>query len=196
MRRNINRRNQARLVGALNREFGELAKMNRFATAVVATYLTDDDTLTVSNAGHPPPLWRRAATGAWSVLKPDGPAFDALEDLPLGIVAEMAYTRHEIVLQPGDLFLIYTDALTEGESPDGVQLGEEGLLALIAALDTTDPTTVPDALVAALDAFRGGRAVDDDATFILIHHNAAPGRCPGFRENLTIYAKMLGLKSV
>lgn len=196
MRRNINRRNQARLVAALNREFGALAKMNRFATAVVATYLTDNDTLTVSNAGHPRPLWRSAATGAWSVLKPDGPASAALEDLPLGIVAEMAYTRHEIVLRPGDLLLLYTDALTEGESPDGVQLGEEGLLAVVAALDATDPATVPEALVAALDAYRGGRAVDDDATFILLHHNAAPGRRPGFRENLAIYAKMLGLRSV
>lgn len=196
MRRNINRRDQTRLVQALNREFGALAKMNRFATAVVATYLTDDDTLTVSNAGHPRPLWRRAATGVWSVLTPDGPESAALSDLPLGIAAEMAYTRHEIALAPGDLFLLYTDALTEAESPDGVHLGEHGLLALVGSLDVTDPTAVPAALVAALDAFRGGRAADDDATFILLHHNAAPSRRPGFRENLTIYAKMLGLKSV
>lgn len=196
MRRNINRRDQTRLVQALNREFGELAKMNRFATAVVATYLTDDDTLTVSNAGHPRPLWRRAATGTWSVLTTDDPSAAAVADLPLGITAEMAYTRHEIALEPGDLFLLYTDALTEAESPGGVQLGERGLLDLVGALDATDPTTVAGALVAAVDAFRGGRAADDDATFLLLHHNAAPARRPGFRENLTVYAKLLGLKSV
>lgn len=130
------------------------------------------------------------------MLTPDGPESAALSDLPLGVAAEVAYTRHEIALEPGDLFLLYTDALTEAESPEGTQLGEHGLLALVGSLDVTDPTAVPAALVAALDASRGGRAADDDATFLLLHHNAAPSRRPGFRENLTIYAKMLGLKSV
>lgn len=196
MRRNINRKNQTRLVQALNREFGELARMNRFATAIVATYLTDNDTLTVSNAGHPRPFWRRAATGEWAVLTPDGNSSAALADMPLGIDAGMAYSRHEIVLEPGDLLFLYTDALTEAESPEGVQLGERGLLALVASLNQTDPTTVPNAIVTALNAFRGGAAADDDATFLLLHHNASASRRPGFRENLNVYAKLLGLKSV
>jgi phosphoserine phosphatase RsbU/P len=65
MRNNINRKDQARLVQALNREFSGLAKLSRFATAVVATYLTKGDTLTVYNAGHPRPCTdgRRPASG-------------------------------------------------------------------------------------------------------------------------------------
>lgn len=38
MRKHINSKDQSQLVQALNREFTQLAKMNRFATAVVATY--------------------------------------------------------------------------------------------------------------------------------------------------------------
>ncbi|MGL4554849.1 MAG: PP2C family protein-serine/threonine phosphatase, partial [Gemmataceae bacterium] len=60
MRRNINNKSQDGLVKDLNRQFGELAKLRRFATAVVATYLTSGDRLTVCNAGHPRPLWYRA----------------------------------------------------------------------------------------------------------------------------------------
>jgi phosphoserine phosphatase RsbU/P len=41
MRKNINRKSQARLVEALNQEFAALAQLRRFATAIVATYLAD-----------------------------------------------------------------------------------------------------------------------------------------------------------
>ena len=54
MRRNINHKNQTKLVQKLNRQFAELATLSRFATAVVATYLTKGDKLTICNAGHPP----------------------------------------------------------------------------------------------------------------------------------------------
>ena len=55
MRKNINTKDQTRLVEALNRQFGEMAQLQRFATAVVATYLANRRSLTVCNAGHPRP---------------------------------------------------------------------------------------------------------------------------------------------
>ena len=65
MRRNITWKDQDGLVRALNRQFAELSGMNRFATAVVATYLTAGDSLTVCNAGHPRPLWRPGTITRW-----------------------------------------------------------------------------------------------------------------------------------
>lgn len=197
MRKNINNKDQSGLVQALNREFTELAKMNRFATAVVATYLTRGDTLTVCNAGHPRPLWRRADTGRWSVLSHTVPdANDEMADLPLGIVGDTTYTQQRITLGRGDLLLFYTDALTEAESVAGEQLGEDGLLALVSGLDASNPAGIPAALETALDAYRGGRPAGDDSTFILLRHTAAPARNPGLLESLVVYAKVLGLKSV
>jgi serine phosphatase RsbU (regulator of sigma subunit) len=195
MRKHINRKDQSRLVQALNREFADLAKLSRFATAVVATYLTKGDRLTVCNAGHPRPLWRQAATGEWSFLAHDGAAA-GLADLPLGVTDETGYTLVELALGRGDLVLVYTDALTEAEDADGRQLGEAGLLDLVRRLDVATPAAVPAALVAALDAFRGGRPAGDDLTFLLLHHNAGPARPPGLLESLGVYAKVLGLKSV
>jgi phosphoserine phosphatase RsbU/P len=197
MRKHINSKDQSRLVQGVNREFGALPQMSRFATAVVATYLTKGDTLTVCNAGHPRPLWRPADTGAWAVLTHDGqPAEGGLADLPLGVVDDTAYTQRQIALGRGDLLLFYTDALTEAENPAGELLGEDGLLALVQCLDPTDPAALPAALSAALDAHRGGRPAGDDATFILLRHTAAPSRQPGLLESLTVYAKVLGLRSV
>lgn len=197
MRKHINNKDQAALVRGLNREFTELAKMNRFATAVVATYLTKGDTLTVCNAGHPRPLWRRAGTEEWAALADADTASDGgLADLPLGIVDDTAYTQRQIILARGDLLLFYTDAFIEAESPAGERLGETGLLNLIGQLDATDPAAVPVALTAALNTFCGGRPAGDDATFLLLHHTAAPTRHPGLLESLSVYAKVLGLKSV
>lgn len=196
MRRNINRKDQDALVQALNRQFAELSGMNRFATAVVATYLTAGDTLTVCNAGHPRPLWRPADTGRWAVLDPAETADGDLSDLPLGIVPETAYTQHRITLGRGDLLLFYTDALTECENRTGMQLGEEGLVSLVNQLDASNPATLPTALTAKLTDYRDGAPDGDDATFVLLRHTGAPRRRPSFRESLSVYAKLLGLKSV
>lgn len=198
MRANINRPDQTRLVRALNRAFAaRAADSGRFATAVVATYLTAGDTLTVSTAGHPRPLWYRAGAGGWDVLAAapdDGGRVPG--DLPLGITAEADYSAARVNLARGDLVLFYTDALTEAEDPAGRPLGEAGLLALLGRFDPADPAAIPAALTAALDDYRGGRPADDDATFVLIRHTAGPARRPGLRESLGVYAKLLGLRPV
>ena len=72
MRKNINTKSQTRLVEALNRQFGEHARLLRFATAVVATYLATDRTLTVCNAGHPRPLCYRKRLDRWMILDGSG----------------------------------------------------------------------------------------------------------------------------
>src|SRR6516162_249321 len=68
LRKHINHKSQARLVQRLNQEFAEMARLRRFATAVIATYLTSTDELAISNAGHPRPLHFRAADGTWSIV--------------------------------------------------------------------------------------------------------------------------------
>jgi len=196
MRKNINRKDQTRLVQALNHQFGEVAKPGRFATALVATYLTKGDRLTVCNAGHPPALWYRATTGIWSFLSHEAKSAGRIADLPLGIVEETTYTEIQVLLGRSDLILFYTDALIEAENSDGEQIGEAGLLALVRGLEAADPTRIPSALLARLGEYRGGKAAGDDFTFILLHHNAAPTRQPGLLETLNVYAKVLGLKSV
>jgi serine phosphatase RsbU (regulator of sigma subunit) len=196
MRKNINRKSQARLVKNLNRQFTDLAKFRRFATALVATYLTTGDRLTVCNAGHPRPLWYQAAAGRWSVLAgPEGKG-DSLANLPLGIDDAVAFDQVEIALGRGDLVLFYTDALTEAADPGGRPLGEPGLLELVRLLEVTDPTKVAGALLAGLDEFRGGQPPADDQTFLLLYHNAGGPPRLTLGQTLGVYAKVLGLKGV
>jgi sigma-B regulation protein RsbU (phosphoserine phosphatase) len=39
---------------------------------------------------------------------------------------------HQAQLRPGDLFLLYTDGVTEAEDPDALQFGEDRLESLLA----------------------------------------------------------------
>ncbi len=61
LRKNINQKSQNRLVERLNRQFADMAEMQRFATALVITYLASVNRLSVCNAGHPRPLYFEAS---------------------------------------------------------------------------------------------------------------------------------------
>lgn len=193
MRKHINTKTQTRLVRTLNRQFAAYAELRRFATAVVATYLATRKTLTICNAGHPRPFLYSRKSATWSVL--DG-SDDAPGNLPLGLDDATAYRQFAITLDPGDLVLFYTDALTEAADPSGAMIGEGGLLALLQGLDLADFDRFGHALLDALASHRGGLPADDDLTVLVLHHNAAGPRPPGIAEKIDVYAKFFGLKPV
>ena len=181
MEKNINVANHTRLVQQLNRQFAEIAETKRFATAVVATYLTADKSLTVCNAGHPRPLWRRADSGTWDLL---GPAVGEVGNLPWGLDDETPYKQFSVQLGRGDLVVFYTDALIEAVDATGRQLGEDGLLTLARGLNTEGPVQTGRALRDAVAAHRGGREADDDFTVVAWHHKGANLRHPSVRDNV------------
>ena len=195
MRKNINRKSQEKLVGALNRQFAELAQLQRFATAIVATYLATKKSFAVCNAGHPRPLWYHAETRSWSILAPET-VNQRAANLPLGIDDQTPYDQFAVALGTGDVVVVYTDALIEAHDGEGNMLGEEGLRAIAAKLDPTNPSQLGPALLAGVEHHRGGLTADDDVTLVVLRHTAeGPKRLsPG--EKLDVYAKVFGLKSV
>lgn len=196
VRRYINAKSQTGIVKSLNQRFAELAKLNRFATAVVASYLANRDRLAICNAGHPRPLWYRADRSSWSILEGSSGTRDVkgFSNLPLGLDDETPYDLFHVDLSPGDLLLFYTDALIEAASPEGNQLGESGLLALAAAVESHDPSDLGRSLLAAVDRFRGDRPPDDDTTLLVVKHNAGNSPRLSIRQKVDVYAKFFGLK--
>lgn len=197
MRRNINRKSQTRLVTELNRQFAQLAAGGRFATAIVATYLATTRRLTLSNAGHPRPLLYQAANRAWTFLNDScPPAAGTAPNLPLGIDADSPYGQFELVLEPGDLLLCYTDGISEAVSPEGRLLAEGGLLAIVSRLDGTRPAEIARRLPDEIAAYRGNAPANDDVTCVLLAHTGAGRRRLTLREKLDVYGKVFGLKRV
>ena len=197
MRRNINKKSQKGLVHAINRQFTELAQLRRFATAVVATYLTTNDSLAICNAAHPRPIWYRASTKNWAILDHEAAkTSQTAMNIPFGIDETASYDQFLIRMDPEDLVVFYTDALTEAMDSSGTMLGEEGLLAIARGLDVGKPEQLGPDLVEGVRQHRAGIAADDDVTLLVLHHNAGPARKPSIGEKLDIYAKVFGLKSV
>ena len=191
MWKNINTKSQTRLVGALNRQFGMRAQSLRFATAVVATYLATNRTLTVCNAGHPRPLWHHADSGEWGLLDHE---LTGKGNLPLGLDDESPYKQFTVSLGVGDVLLFYTDALTEAMDPEGRLLGEDGLLAIARSLDLSDPHQIAPALIDAIDRHRSGKPADDDLTLLTLFHNARGPHRWSIASRLDVYAKLLGIR--
>lgn len=191
MRLNINKKSQTGLVRTLNQKFTEMAQFRRFATAVVATYLATRRSLTICNAGHPRPLWYRAGADRWELLDQ---SVQEAGNLPLGLGDETFYRQFALDLAPDDMVLFYTDALTEAADPAGQMLGESGLLAIARDLGPRAPDQFGRALLSRVEHHRNGRPADDDATILVLHHNARGPRRASLGEKLDVYAKVFGLK--
>ncbi len=190
LRRFMNAKEQNRLVEELNREFSGLEQSGRFATAVIATYLSHRNQLLLTNAGHPRPLLFRSSTGTWQYLSHEN-SDERPGNLPLGIDDSARYDHAALAIASGDMLLLYTDAFTEAGIDDDQLLGEPGLLSLVESIPITDSIDqFGRKLVHAVRAFAGG-SVNDDETLIVIRFGE--GRSPvGLLERLRGYLAVLG----
>jgi serine phosphatase RsbU (regulator of sigma subunit) len=99
-------------------------------------------------------------------------------------------------MELGDLVVLYTDALIEAADNAGRQLGESGLLALARNLSPSERENPDGKLRKKVSAYAGDVPFNDDATIIVLHHNAADPPHLSWRGKAAKYARMLGLGAV
>ena len=63
----------------MNEQFAAMSKSGCFATALVTTFFSPTNELSLCNAGHPPPLLYRAGTKQWSYLVQRTPSIKPLD---------------------------------------------------------------------------------------------------------------------
>jgi serine phosphatase RsbU (regulator of sigma subunit) len=184
MRRYINVVGQNELMEAINRELRDATELGMHATAIAATYFLPERRLTLSNAGHPPPLLYRARERHWRLLERDDAALTAgsrterparPRNIPLGILARATWEPIVLDFEAGDRVLLYTDSAIEARTRSGEEIGGEGLLRLVESSDASRDEIVP-ALVERLREETGGRPLEDDLTLVLLHGNEARTR--------------------
>lgn len=147
------------------RMYQDLTRMERFLTAAAVALRPNGRALDYVNAGHNDLMVYRAASGAVERCES--------EDVILGFLPTPSYTARQLVLEPGDCVLLYTDGVTEAVDQAEEMYGEERLAARFAALAPgATAQAVLDGLVADLDQFRGGQPPGDDVTAVVI-------RCTG-----------------
>ena len=114
------------LLNAINSELCETNSRGMFVTMVGGLFNPSTGRLTLTNAGHEPPLHFDLRTERFNAIPADGP--------PLGIAHGIAgpdgYPVTELDLAGGMLY-VFTDGLTEATTFGGGMLGIDGARALI-----------------------------------------------------------------
>ena len=158
-------RDAAEVLGEINRALMPIVHQTGqpvFATAFYAVIDTVARTLSFGNAGHPPPLLLRAATGAVDQLALSDP------EPATGLIEDFVYTSHECVFAPGDVFLGYTDGLFEAANAANQEFGEERLRAFLARNPGLTGAALLDQLINEIVTFTGHARFDDDICAITV----------------------------
>jgi len=141
----------------------DLAQSHRFVTLFYSDYDPRTRLLRYANAAHNPPLiWRRMRN---AVDRLDAPG------LLIGLQPEANYGCEQIVLDPGDVLLCYTDGVTEASGLNGERYDEERLITAFQAVcrSGVGAQGILDQLFTRLDRFVGAdRQLDDDASMVVL----------------------------
>lgn len=174
----------AEIVTRMNNLLAHSTDPHMFATFFYGVLDPRDATFTAVNAGHNPPVVRRAGGGI-ETLDAGG--------LVLGMLPRQKYKQQTITLAPGDLVVLYTDGITEAtsatpaggrdaadgareelgddEDPDRM-FGEEQLHELIGASADRSAVEVKQQILEAVERHAAGAPQADDITLVVLKRQA------------------------
>jgi len=130
-----------------------------FVTVFYAELEPATGRLIYANAGHNPAL----------VLRAEGKVEELIRTgIPLGVLPACAFLERELILEPGEEVLLYTDGVTEAPDPKGTEFGLARLRDLaLGALPTSAAEQVAK-LRQAVFSFAGDQPQFDDLTLMVI----------------------------
>jgi sigma-B regulation protein RsbU (phosphoserine phosphatase) len=138
------------------------ANTEQFATFFYGVIDLRQSRFTFSNAGHCPAL-----------LVKDG-FVDRLGEggMILGVREAETYREGSVLVEPGDLLVLYTDGVTEQRNGAGDEYGEERLIRFLRENKNLPIRELQSALFADVMAFGGGTQ-HDDLTSVFAYNKAA-----------------------
>ena len=143
-----------------NEKLCEGNEAGMFVTAWMGLLNVKTGALAFANAGHNPPLLKRA-DGSFEYLK-------TRAGFVLAGMEGIRYRKFELELQPGDQLYLYTDGVTEATDSRQQLYGEDRLLHLLNSCQTNEPRSICEAVKADVDAFAGEAEQFDDITMLCL----------------------------
>lgn len=146
-----------RMVGHLNQHLCRNTAPEKFATLFIGSYDSKASTLLYCCAGHNPPYLLQ--DGRLSQLGMGG--------CPVGLIPEVQYEEATVSIGGGDLFVIYTDGITEAQNLAGELFGEERLERVILDCSGLGCEEVQSQILEAVRDFSLGVEQADDQTLVV-----------------------------
>ncbi len=149
----------AAVLEKLNSMVRASVRARTFVTVTIAVVERSGRRLRVASAGHPPVFLRR---GDGSVVELGAPA------PPLGTHLPSRYSEESAVLEPGDLFLLYTDGLVEAIDFRTDCYGFDRLRDALSRSASTGPAReVRNDLLDDISRFKGQALQTDDLSLVV-----------------------------
>jgi phosphoserine phosphatase RsbU/P len=145
------------VLSLLNRHLYHSTPPEKYATMFFGIWDGTARRLTYSNGGHLPPVIVRQ-NGSVEKLEVCGTV--------VGLFDEVTYEERSIELYPGDLFVAYSDGLTEPENEFG-EFGEERLIDLVRAARSMPLARVSEVVTTSVLDWIGAAEQPDDVTLVL-----------------------------
>ena len=145
------------LMSLLNHQLYHSTPLEKYATLFVAMYDGAARRLTFSNAGHLPPMLL-GATGSVRRLEDGGTV--------VGLFDDINYQEGSVQLRPSEIFLAYSDGVTEPENDFG-EFGEQRLIELVQENRDLPLERITEIVTAAVDDWIGAVEQPDDITLVL-----------------------------
>jgi len=133
----------------------------RFAT-IAYMVLTPDGRLVSCSAGHNP-AYLLGRDGTVQRLEKGG--------LIVGAFGDATYEEEAVTLHPGDTLVLFSDGVTDAESPTGEQFGEERLFSVLADRKAgRTPEEILEGVLHATRQFAKGHPPADDITVLVVRY--------------------------
>ena len=158
----------ARLIERLNVQVAKHSPASRFITLFYGVYDPRTSVLQFVNAGHLPPVLRRA-DGRF-----DRAAAPTSGGLALGMFDHATYQSSQLTIEPGDVLVLYSDGITEAENPAGKAFEETGLEDVLSRVADRDPLQIGAAILGAVELHAGDARLADDLTTLVIKRGDRP----------------------
>jgi sigma-B regulation protein RsbU (phosphoserine phosphatase) len=143
----------AEVVSDLNQRFQ--SKDDRYFTMAYGLFDSRTGELSLTQAGHPSPVWIRA--GRELQMLGEGGS-------PVGLWPDMEYDTVHASLCPGDRLVLYSDGVVECANAQGELFGDQRLLDYLqGARDECLPQMLA-GLEKEMELWRGGTEFDDDVS--------------------------------
>ena len=148
---------------ALNKQLTSLVAYGRLVTFLLCVLDPNSHELVFVNAGHMPPVVRRAGTNQVEQVgqNESGP--------PLGVDAQRTYKQATISLNSGDSVLLYTDGVNEAPNVDGELYGTERICKTIQG--ALGAKSIVETLLADLRSYAHDMEQYDDTCLVCFSRN-------------------------
>ena len=154
----------AQVLTSVNAQLCENNDATMFVTCWIGVLDIESGRLVYGNAGHNPPLIKRAG-GSFEYLKME-PGF-VLAGLPT-----IQYKQFELDLRRGDVIYLYTDGVTEAMNAGEELFGEQRLLDTLNSAGDIEMNRLLPHVKAAIDSFVGTADQFDDITMLGLKFNS------------------------